>query len=308
MAATLFHRGPDDHGRWVDPRGLVALSHRRLSVVDLSTEGHQPMVSPDERWTLVYNGEAYNTAALRRTLAAEGMAFRGTSDTEVLLAAVQAWGVARALEAVEGMFALALWDRREGRLHLVRDRFGEKPLYYGWVHGVLAFASELKAFAPLPGFSPSWTGRPSASTSATTASRDAARSTGASPSWPRGPGWRSPSATRRAPCRPRALLVGAGGRPARGGPPAVGHPGAAHRSPGGGPHPLGGRPDGGRRAGRGVPVGRDRLERGGGAYAAGRGPGRSGPSPSGSTTRPTTSRGRRGRSPSTWGRTTPSCA
>jgi len=154
MAGTLAHRGPDDHGLWVDPRGLAALSHRRLSVVDLSAHGHQPMVSEDERWVMVYNGEVYNTAALRHRLGADGVGFRGGSDTEVLLAAVQAWGVTRALEEVEGMFALALWDRREARLHLVRDRFGEKPLYYGWVDGTLAFASELKAIASLPGFSP----------------------------------------------------------------------------------------------------------------------------------------------------------
>ena len=154
MAATLVHRGPDDHGLWVDPQGRAAFSHRRLSIVDLSPLGHQPMVSADERWTMAYNGEVYNTADLRRRLEAEGMGFRGHSDTEVLLGAVQAWGVTRALEAAEGMFAIALWDRRECQLHLVRDRFGEKPLYYGWVDGRLAFASELKAIAGLPGFAP----------------------------------------------------------------------------------------------------------------------------------------------------------
>jgi asparagine synthase (glutamine-hydrolysing) len=154
MAATLVHRGPDDHGLWVDGDAGVALSHRRLSVVDLSPLGHQPMVSGDGRWTIVYNGEVYNAGDLRDRLGSEGMAFRGTSDTEVLLGAVQAWGVTRAFEAGEGMFAVALWDRRERQLHLVRDRFGEKPLYYGWVGGSLAFASELKAIAVLPGFTP----------------------------------------------------------------------------------------------------------------------------------------------------------
>ena len=154
MAATLIHRGPDDHGRWVDADGWVALSHRRLSVVDLSAYGHQPMVSADGRWTLAYNGEIYNFGELRRRLESGGMAFQGTSDTEVLLGAVQAWGVARALDAAEGMFAIALWDRQERALHLVRDRFGEKPLYYGWVDGCLAFASELKAICALPGFTP----------------------------------------------------------------------------------------------------------------------------------------------------------
>ena len=154
MADTLVHRGPDDHGLWVDPEGRVALSHRRLAVVDLSPHGHQPMVSADGRWTIVYNGEVYNHADLAKRLVADGAAFRGTSDTEVLLAAVQAWGLTAALEAAEGMFALALWDRRERQLHLVRDRFGEKPLYYGWVGPTLAFASELKAICALPGFTP----------------------------------------------------------------------------------------------------------------------------------------------------------
>ena len=154
MASALTHRGPDDDGLWVDPDGWVALSHRRLAVVDLSAHGHQPMVSTDGRWVLVYNGELYNVGALRKLLSAEGAAFTGTSDTEVLLAAVTTWGVTRALEAAEGMFAVGLWDRRERRLHLVRDRFGEKPLYYGWVGGSLAFASELKAIAGLPGFRP----------------------------------------------------------------------------------------------------------------------------------------------------------
>ena len=154
MAATLVHRGPDDHGRWVDPDGWAALSHRRLAVVDLSAHGHQPMVSADGRWTIAYNGEVYNFGDLKRRLTSEGVAFAGASDTEVLLAAVATWGVTRALEVAEGMFAIALWDRRERRLHLVRDRFGEKPLYYGWVDGCLAFGSELKAICALPGFRP----------------------------------------------------------------------------------------------------------------------------------------------------------
>ncbi|MGO8873974.1 MAG: asparagine synthase (glutamine-hydrolyzing), partial [Acidimicrobiales bacterium] len=154
MAATLAHRGPDDRGQWVDPEGQVAFGHRRLSVVDLSPHGHQPMCSADARWVISYNGEIYNFVDLRRRLVAEGVAFRGGSDTEVLLGAVQAWGVDRALDAIEGMFAFALWDRRHRQLHLARDRFGEKPLYYGWVDGQLAFASELKALHALPAFSP----------------------------------------------------------------------------------------------------------------------------------------------------------
>jgi len=154
MAAVLAHRGPDDSGLWVDPEGRVAFGHRRLAVVDLSPLGHQPMVSSDERWVIVLNGEIYNHPALRARLVAEGARFRGGSDTEVLLEAVQHWGIDAALEAVEGMFALALWDRRELELHLARDRFGEKPLYYGWIGHRLAFASELKSIRNIHGFTP----------------------------------------------------------------------------------------------------------------------------------------------------------
>ncbi len=152
MAGTLIHRGPDDEGSWSDPEGRVAFGHRRLAVVGLGPEGHQPMVSQNGRWVLAYNGEIYNSGSIRRRLEKEGLAFRGGSDTEVLLGAVQQWGLEPALETFEGMFALALWDRQVGELHLVRDRFGEKPLYYGWVKGQLAFASELKALCWLPEF------------------------------------------------------------------------------------------------------------------------------------------------------------
>ena len=154
MAAALTHRGPDDSGLWVDQDGRIAFGHQRLAVVDLSPQGHQPMISPDGRWVISYNGEVYNFKSLRRRLVSEGLAFRGTSDTEVLLGAVQSWGVERALDASEGMFAVALWDRHLRELHLARDRFGEKPLYYGWIGGRLAFASELKAFGRLPDFMP----------------------------------------------------------------------------------------------------------------------------------------------------------
>ena len=154
MAATLAHRGPDDEGTWVDPDGRVVFGHRRLAVVDLSPQGHQPMVSPDGRWVICFNGEIYNFATLRRRLVSEGLELRGGSDTEVLLGAVQSWGIRRALEASEGMFAIALWDRRLRQLHLARDRFGEKPLYFGWVGERMAFASELKALHRLPEFAP----------------------------------------------------------------------------------------------------------------------------------------------------------
>jgi asparagine synthase (glutamine-hydrolysing) len=152
MAEALTHRGPDGEGYWSDPESGLAFGHRRLAVVGLGPYGSQPMVSPDRRWVLNYNGELYNHRHLRRRLTAEGVAFRGSSDTEVLVAAVQAWGVDPALDASEGMFALAVWDRQRRELHLVRDRFGEKPLYYGWVGGRLAFASELKSLYLLPGF------------------------------------------------------------------------------------------------------------------------------------------------------------
>lgn len=154
MTATLSHRGPDGEGYWSDPEDGIFFGHRRLEVVGVGCEGDQPMPSVDGRWVLTYNGEIYNHRSLRRRLTGEGLAFRGGSDTEVLVGAVQQWGLHAALEACEGMFAFALWDRRRRELHLVRDRFGEKPLYYGWVAGTLAFASELKALSVLPRFEP----------------------------------------------------------------------------------------------------------------------------------------------------------
>ncbi len=152
MTHALAHRGPDDEGTWQDPAAGIALGHRRLAIVDLSPEGHQPMGSQSGRYVLVFNGEIYNHAPLRRELADAGMDFRGHSDTEVLLAAIEAWGLARALARCNGMFALALWDRRDRTLALVRDRLGIKPLYCGWVGRRLVFASELKAITQLPGF------------------------------------------------------------------------------------------------------------------------------------------------------------
>jgi asparagine synthase (glutamine-hydrolysing) len=153
MASSLEHRGPNDGGVWIDPDAGVAFGHRRLAVIDLSIGGAQPMVSPGGRWVLVYNGEIYNYRELRGRLEGAGMFFRSSSDTEVLVAAVERWGIERALNACEGMFAAALWDRSDRRLHLLRDRFGEKPLYYGWVGKLFAFGSELKALCALPGFS-----------------------------------------------------------------------------------------------------------------------------------------------------------
>ncbi len=152
MADPLAHRGPDDAGVWADPETGVALSHRRLSIVDLSPLGHQPMVSADGRFVVVFNGEIYDHPATRRTLEARGHVFRGRSDTEVLLAAATEWGIERAVALFNGMFAFGLWDRAERRLHLVRDRLGEKPLYYAWSGTTFLFGSELKALRAHPRF------------------------------------------------------------------------------------------------------------------------------------------------------------
>lgn len=154
MGDRLIHRGPDDDGIWSDPDRPVGFSHRRLSILDLSPAGHQPMLSADGRWAICYNGEIYNHADIRTSLDPAGtMAWRGHSDTETLVEAVSRWGVAPTLDKIVGMFALALLDRREGMLHLIRDRFGEKPLYYGMAGRDLLFASELKVFHEHPDFS-----------------------------------------------------------------------------------------------------------------------------------------------------------
>ena len=130
MTAELIHRGPDDAGIWVDSRQGMALGHRRLSVIDLSPAGRQPMQSSDGRWVLTYNGELYNADRLRNELGRPMSSYRGHSDTEVLVEAIAQWGVSEALTRAVGMFALAVWDARESELWLARDRFGEKPLYF----------------------------------------------------------------------------------------------------------------------------------------------------------------------------------
>lgn len=152
MANTLLHRGPDDGGTWVDAAVGIALGHRRLSILDLSPLGHQPMVSVCGRYVVSFNGEIYNFRALRDELANLGHSFRGHSDTEVLLSCISQWGLESAVVRFNGMFAIALWDREEQRLHLVRDRMGEKPLYYGWTGRTFLFASELKAILAHPQF------------------------------------------------------------------------------------------------------------------------------------------------------------
>lgn len=152
MARRIEARGPDDAGVWVDKASGISLAHRRLSIIDLSPAGHQPMVSPCGRFVLVYNGEIYNHVDLRAKLEAEGGHFdwHGHSDTETLLAALRHWGVEEALQRLNGMFAFALWNVQERLLFLARDRMGEKPLYYGRSDGTFLFGSELKALAAHP--------------------------------------------------------------------------------------------------------------------------------------------------------------
>ena len=156
MAQALAHRGPDDHGVWVGETVPLALAHRRLSIIDLSPNGHQPMLSADGRFVIVLNGEIYNFEEVRHALEREGRApaWRGRSDTEVMLAAFAAWGIEKALQHFTGMFAFALWDSKEKKLYLARDRVGEKPLYYGWSKGAFVFGSELKAIVAHPAFDP----------------------------------------------------------------------------------------------------------------------------------------------------------
>jgi asparagine synthase (glutamine-hydrolysing) len=153
MTGAIAYRGPDSAGAWLEPEHKVALGHRRLAILDLSPAGEQPMTSPSGRFVTVYNGEIYNHLELRERLAGP---WRGHSDTETLLAAIEAWGVEEALKQCAGMFALALWDREEKALILARDRLGEKPLYYGWqgrgAEAAFLFGSELKALARHPAF------------------------------------------------------------------------------------------------------------------------------------------------------------
>lgn len=154
MTDPIAHRGPDDEGVWLDEGAGIGLGHRRLSIIDLSPLGHQPMASADGRYILSYNGEIYNHAALRAELdAATGARpWRGHSDTETLVEAIATWGLEKTLGKCVGMFAIALWDRKERQLQLARDRFGEKPLFFGWVGGDFVFASELKAVRTHPRF------------------------------------------------------------------------------------------------------------------------------------------------------------
>jgi asparagine synthase (glutamine-hydrolysing) len=158
MAQRLTHRGPDGSGLWKSPTERIALAHRRLAIIDLTDTGRQPMEYAGRLW-MTFNGEIYNFRELRPQLHRLGHAFRGESDTEVLLAAIAQWGIDAALNRCVGMFALAVWDARDRVLHLARDRMGEKPLYLGEVLGHLFFASELRAFRAIPGFYPRISGK-----------------------------------------------------------------------------------------------------------------------------------------------------
>src|SRR5262245_23927296 len=156
MAHEIALRGPDDSDVWIDADAGIVLAHRRLSIIDLSQAGHQPMLSPSGRFIIAFNGEIYNHLELRRELDSrltqEHISWRGHSDTETLLAGFDVWGVEGMVEKSLGMFAFALWDRVDRVLYLARDRIGEKPLYYGWQGDTFLFGSELKALRSHPGF------------------------------------------------------------------------------------------------------------------------------------------------------------
>ncbi|MBX9595531.1 MAG: asparagine synthetase B, partial [Roseomonas sp.] len=155
MRDRLVHRGPDDAGTWVDAPAGLAFGFRRLSIMDLSPAGHQPMVSACGRFVMIFNGEIYNFAEIRDEIEAVRGAphpWRGHSDTEILLEAMAQWGFEGTLSRANGMFAIAVWDRADRVLWLGRDRIGKKPLYYGWAGGTFVFGSELKALRAHPDF------------------------------------------------------------------------------------------------------------------------------------------------------------
>jgi len=154
MSSTLTHRGPDDAGTWINEESGIAFGHQRLSIVDLSSVGHQPMMSPCGRFSVIFNGEIYNHLQLRDKLNASAykQSWKGHSDTETLVSAFSQWGIEKTLEQLVGMFAIAVWDTRIKKLYLIRDRFGEKPLYYGWSNNTFLFGSELKALRSYKGF------------------------------------------------------------------------------------------------------------------------------------------------------------
>src|SRR6478672_1430912 len=147
MADAIGYRGPDGAGVWTDVQAGVAIAHRRLAIIDLTPTGAQPMVSADGRWVISYNGEVYNAEAIAMDSGMAGIKRRGTSDTEIIVESIAKRGLSRTVGDLNGMFAMALWDRATRTLHLVRDRLGIKPLFYAETSGGLYFASELKALA-----------------------------------------------------------------------------------------------------------------------------------------------------------------
>src|SRR5947209_5986863 len=156
MGSSLVHRGPDDSGTFSDIEAGIGFAFRRLSILDLSPAGHQPMLSASGRYVIVFNGEIYNYQDIRAELdrCRGNGTWKGHSDTEVMLAAFEEWGIEGATQRFNGMFAFAVWDAKERDLYLARDRMGEKPLYYGWAARTFLFASELKAIRTHPGFKP----------------------------------------------------------------------------------------------------------------------------------------------------------
>lgn len=150
MSDTLHHRGPDDGGIWYDVNQGIGIGHRRLSILDLTSAGQQPMISCSGRYVIAFNGEIYNHLEIRKNLLSKNWV--GTSDTETLLACFETFGVEESIKLLVGMFSIAVWDRSEINLYLIRDRFGEKPLYYGWVKNLFIFGSELKALKKHPKF------------------------------------------------------------------------------------------------------------------------------------------------------------
>jgi len=153
MADQIAHRGPDSNGTWFDAEAGIGLAHQRLAIIDLSPQGHQPMLSASGRYVTVFNGEIYNYQKLKSELSKLGHQFKGQSDTEVILAAIEQWNINEAVSRFVGMFAIAIWDIQTRKLYLVRDRLGEKPLYYGMIGSAFAFGSELKALKPHPAWS-----------------------------------------------------------------------------------------------------------------------------------------------------------
>lgn len=152
MTRTLIHRGPDDEGYWCDPKKQVALGFRRLAIIETSQIGHQPMVSSDNQCAMVFNGEVYNYIEIKQQLASEGVAIEVNSDSVVLFHALMHWGVEKTLSKLNGMFAIAFWHGHQSKLYLIRDRLGQKPLYYFFDGHKILFASELKAMIQYPGF------------------------------------------------------------------------------------------------------------------------------------------------------------